>query len=64
MVVRCARMTEDIFNYQGKWITLSSDLQRVVGYGEDGRDAILMAREAGEEHAFLYFVQKEGTLYI
>lgn len=61
MPKRSQQMTEDVWNYQGELIALSGDLQRVVGYGQD---PIKMAKEAGEEHAFLYFVPKEGTVYI
>ena len=54
------RMTEDVLNYRGEWITLSGDLQKVVGHGKTLRESVTMAKESYEEHVFHLFVPKEN----
>jgi predicted RNase H-like HicB family nuclease len=52
-------MTDDALKYKNEWVAFSADFQRVVGHGTTTKDASDMAKEAGEEHAILFFIPEE-----
>lgn len=57
--MRPIRMTEDALNYKNEWVAFSGDFQRVVGHGVTTKEASGMAKEAGEEHAILFFIPEQ-----
>lgn len=49
-------LPEEAAEYKNEWVAFSIDLKRVVGHGLTTTEAVQMAEDAGEPHAFLLFI--------
>lgn len=50
-------------SYEGKWVALSDNNQRVLGAGKTAKAAIQEAKSKGHSDTTLMFVQPSNLLY-
>jgi hypothetical protein len=48
----------------GAWVAISQDEQRVVAYAAEMRDALLKAKELGEEHPIIFRVPQSAVSFV
>jgi len=49
-------LSDEALLYKGQWVAFSPDFKHVVGNGVTAKEAHDMARETGENLAFLFFM--------
>lgn len=55
---------EEALAFKNEWVAFSGGFKRVVGHGPTTTDALRMAEEAHEEHAFLIFIPEEWPEFL
>ena len=57
--MQVSHLPEEALQFKDGWVAFSGNLKRIVGHGPTPTDAVRMAKDAGEEHAFLLFIPEK-----
>lgn len=64
MTVKQKSLEDDLMNYEGKWVAILEDEERVVGSGDTPIQAKAEAVANGYDGAALFKVQPFGRYYV